>query len=423
MIRIAHIADSHFDEHNRLEDNIAVHDAFLEAAAEAKVDLIVHAGDFFERKSSPAERKALTRFLDRASSFAKVCGVRGNHDAEDDLFPFNYMSGGTFVSDRPTVEPGSALDLATWATCGIRVLTLPWFTKAHLVAATSPDVEAASTTRDTIAAARALLTALRAEASRVAAEGGVPILVGHVQVAGSETSTGQTLIGQTVELSPGDLADVGCAYVALGHIHRHQAWGNVVYSGSPQRMNFGEPEEKGWVLVEIDPERWQEPGGVRWEFRPLPARRIVLLEADWSDELSVDKLASVGIDQHCFALSCRDEVRGSLVRFRYRIRSQDLHYVDEAAIRKVFEADGAHSVKLEAVIQHETRARCEEIVSAQSIQEKVVAYWDAKGLYENDPHARARILDKLAMLETPYHVLTAPEVFYVNAEEVTDAAS
>ena len=45
--------------------------------------------------------------------------------------------------------------------------------------------------------------------------------------------------------------------MALGHIHKHQVLGKdplIVYSGSPQRIDFGEEkEEKGICLVEILP--------------------------------------------------------------------------------------------------------------------------------------------------------------------------
>jgi DNA repair exonuclease SbcCD nuclease subunit len=85
-------------------------------------------------------------------------------------------------------------------------------------------VDAGETRELTIAAARELLIAIGAEATRLRGLGAVPVLVAHVLVGGSEVSTGQVLLGTTVELAPFDLAETGAAYLALGHVHKAQAW-------------------------------------------------------------------------------------------------------------------------------------------------------------------------------------------------------
>jgi exonuclease SbcD len=399
MIRLAHTSDLHIDERGRLEDVMAVLDAFLEQAEAAEVDLIVVAGDHFERRSTPAERNVLAGFLQNASAIAPVACVKGNHDAEEDLAIFNRLEvvNSVQVFDRPTAAPGSA---ATWIVGRGRhvgILALPWFDKAHLVAGLDATVDADETRERTIAAARDLLTCLRAEASRLRSEGVVPILIGHLLVGGSEVSTGQTLIGTTVELAPADLADVGAAYVALGHVHMTQEWagGRVAYSGSPHRCNFGEGREaKGWRLVTLS----DEGEFLRNEFRELPARPMVLLEADWTDGTEEQLSRQGGIDPNCFALMERDWVAGALVRFRYRIRAQDLHLVDEAVIRKVFEADGAADVQIEAVVEAQVRVRSEEIVRAQTLYEKLDAYLASKGMNVDTP-TRARLHAKVGLLE------------------------
>ena len=58
-------------------------------------------------------------------------------------------------------------------------------------------------------------------------------------------------------LMPSQLAIQPFDYVALGHLHRHQnlnesGYPAVVYSGSIERIDFGErKEEKGFCLVSI----------------------------------------------------------------------------------------------------------------------------------------------------------------------------
>ncbi len=53
------------------------------------------------------------------------------------------------------------------------------------------------------------------------------------------------------------LADPAWRYVALGHIHKHQSLNRdeqppIIFSGSPERIDFGEEREpKGWVVATI----------------------------------------------------------------------------------------------------------------------------------------------------------------------------
>jgi exonuclease SbcD len=394
--KIAHTADGHRDKRNRLEDNIRIHEAFLEQVAEEKVDAIVDAGDFFEGPTtSPSERIAMTDYIRQALRIAPLFGVKGNHDPAGELYPFNFVSGlhPICLMDRPTLTPGSAVAM----TEHLQFLALPWFDKAHLVAGLEATVNATETRARTIAAARQMLTLLGAEAARVKKAGGIPILVGHVLAAGSETATGQTLIGTTVELAPQDLLDVGAAYVALGHIHKSQDWfdGRVAYSGSPQRNNFGEPEPKGWRLITVDTD---VPGFfVSNEFRELPARPMELIDTDLTDPALLQAMADYqfGFDK---------PLAGALVRFRYRIHPSDLHRIDEDRIDRELRRHGAHDVKVEAVLVHESRVRSTEIVTAQTTMEKIRAYWAAKSIEVSDEQA-ARVEAKLATIEAP-----APEV-------------
>ena len=394
IVKLAHIADLHADERGRMQDLEHVLDAFVVQCYEENVRAIAIAGDLYERRSTPAERNLIAAFVLQCAECAPVYIVKGNHDVEGDLDILGQLGGENLihVETEASAQPGSSILARPFAFLGCS-----WFDKANLVASLDVTEDAASTTERTIRAARGLLTALRAEASNAVYEGMVPILVAHVLVAGSETSTGQTLIGTTVELSPGDLADVGCAYVALGHIHKAQSWcgGRVAYSGSPQRNNFGEPEAKGWNLVTIDTERWREPDGVTVEFRELPARRIVLIERDWSE---VNRTDNLGAPEHAVVPNGED-VSGALVRVRYRIRAEDLQYVNENAIEADLLAAGAHEVKIEAVLEHTERVRAAAIVEARDTWDKLTAYWTAAGIDVPDA-TKERIRSKLAEIES-----------------------
>jgi DNA repair protein SbcD/Mre11 len=387
--RLAHTSDSHLcsDEAswNDLRDTLG---AFLEAARDASVDLIVHAGDFFHARSGPHERTRLAEWLQRAAQIAPVFGVRGNHDAPGDLDIFNRLETRCSLSIRsyPTLPGEGSVLCDRTGQPRFGLLAAPWFDKCHLVAGLDATVDAERTRMMTNEGAERLLIGLRAEAARLREMGLIPVVVGHVMVAGSEMSTGQIIQGTTVELAPSALHEIGAEYVALGHVHKSQSWfnGRVAYSGSPIRQNFGEPEQKGWRLVTFD----DDGKFLSNEFRPLPAQEIVLLETDWTSANLAQAGAAVGnpIDMGDLSL-----VRGARVRFRYRVNAADLHLVDEAVLRGILEQEGAADVKLEAVVEHEARVRNAEIVTAQTTAEKMLAYFDSNGGRPSDA-----VLERLA---------------------------
>jgi exonuclease SbcD len=74
----------------------------------------------------------------------------------------------------------------------------------------------------------------------------------------------------------------GFAYVALGHLHRPQSFGekgNVVYSGSPLPYSFSEAHEKSVVILDTQTMRTQRlPVGV--------GRQVVTISGELSEILS-----------------------------------------------------------------------------------------------------------------------------------------
>jgi len=90
------------------------------------------------------------------------------------------------------------------------------------------------------------------------------------------------MIGRDVSIPISELADPAWDYVAMGHIHKHQNLTQgrrglppVVYSGSMERIDFGEEDEhKGFCWVEL------ERGNTSWQFIPVKARPFITLRID-----------------------------------------------------------------------------------------------------------------------------------------------
>ena len=107
------------------------------------------------------------------------------------------------------------------------------------------------------------------------------ILAGHLTVSSGVFSGSEkrAIYGTDPILLPSQLAIEPFDYVALGHLHRYQnlnknGYPAIVYSGSIERIDFGErKEEKGFCVVRI-----AEKGKTTHEFIQLKTRPFVQVE-------------------------------------------------------------------------------------------------------------------------------------------------
>ena len=129
------------------------------------------------------------------------------------------------------------------------------------------------------------------------------ILAAHVAVADALLSGSErtAVIGRDPVFLTSTLAQKAFDYVALGHIHRHQdmnpaASPPVVYSGSIDRIDFGEESEpKGCCFVSIDQTGPGKPKSTTFEFLTTPARpfktiRVAVSNSDDATELIIAEL-------------------------------------------------------------------------------------------------------------------------------------
>ena len=155
------------------------------------------------------------------------------------------------------------------------------------------------------------------------------ILVGHFSVADAEVGSEQgIMIGRDVVVPRSVLVDSAWDYVALGHVHKHQdlnkgAQPPVVYSGSVERIDFGEEREaKGWVLAEV------RRGQTTYEFIPgykREARRFVTIDHDCREDADPTDAVIKAI--------LKRQVADAIVRVRLRLRADQDALLNERAIR------------------------------------------------------------------------------------------
>lgn len=356
-MRIAVIADSHWDESSRFEECVRVHRWIADDMRAREVDLVLHAGDVFERKSTVRERAAVADWIQAVADFAPIVIVRGNHDAVGDLSIFSRL-----ITRWPViVEERAAVHTVETEFSSVDVACLSWPQTSQLRAA-APDLDASE-------ALRAVLRGFNTDSDRPR------VLLAHAMVCGSVTSHGQPLVGHDMELGLADLALAGADFVALGHIHMPQDWpleaGPVVYPGSPRRTAFGEVEEKGYVIVELG------DGPISWQRVPTPCAPMLLVTGNYLvDELGPDLVQWTGLATD----APRSIEAGAEVRLRYLVDSdrRDAARVEAEALRARWLAEGAASVKVEEEVIAAGTARAPEIATATTIEGKLRQLWIAR---------------------------------------------
>ncbi len=393
-VKLVHLSDLHVRNGTRLNEMSTVLDEFLENCRSINPDCILLTGDIYHQRSEPTERLVVADFLQHCAGIAETVIVKGNHDSPFDLDLFRKLrtTRPLHVFERPgEISIGNGNPPRAW----LKVFAVPWFDKAHIVAQLPPDTPATLTDQTVIDIARKWLRAIGTQCHQAKDAGVIPVLAGHILIGGSVVSTGQTLIGTTVEFAPADLTALDAGYCALGHIHKAQDWGpRIAYAGSPIRQNYGEIEDKGFRLIEIEMKGTQY-SKISNDFILLnKARRIELFEVDLSqvaEELIPQELWHH--IQHWQAHS-----RDALVRVRYHIQPQARHIVSHEIIMRLLTEAGAPEVKVEPIIEHQTRARSVEVIEATGLFNKLQAYFGANQI-NIDAAQLKRVGDKVQLIE------------------------
>lgn len=385
-MRVAFLADNQVDERSRLEEHDRVMDFITEDAAEREVDLVLHGGDIFERRSTVRERWSIQRWVRFVTSHAPLVVVSGNHEAAGEVVELGLLDHEKEILATEVPE--------VFSIAGAKVACLPWPRRSSLHAwlgkpAGHDEVEAAGLD--------AIRSILRGFADQWRGFKGPKILLAHCMVRGSKQGPDQPLVGQDFELGLEDLALAEATVNLLGHVHMPQEWGGYVtrdgeptepptiYAGSPRRTAYaaGELEPKGYVVLEFEGDRL-----VQWERVPTPATPMVLIEAEYQGP-------------PVLGFTRPDPVipPGAEVRFRYQV---DAVLRAEAAGTAASIADemrtaGAAEVLVEEAVRPLSLARAPEVAAAPTLREQARAYWRAKGM--DLGAAEERVLGRLARLE------------------------
>ncbi len=295
-IRLLHFADVHIGMENygrtdpatglssRVVDFLRRMDEMVAYARDHKVDLAIFAGDAFKsRNPNPTFQREFARRIQDLAALCPVVLLVGNHDLPN--IDKRASSIEIYETLRvPNTILGRDYTLLTVETKRGPVLvgTAPYPVRNHLLR--DVDLPHNRTIAQIDGVLGEHLDRRLQELAEEASNFDMPrILTGHFSVSGAVLGSERSvMLGRDVTVMLSTVADPVWDYVALGHIHQHQCLTlgradvpPVVYSGSLERIDFGEEaDKKGFVWAEV------ERGRARWEFVEVGCRPFVTLRVD-----------------------------------------------------------------------------------------------------------------------------------------------
>ena len=363
-MKLAHMSDLHYSATHLAESNRCF-GAAVSHAIEIGVQAAVITGDATDHAldaHEPAFRE-LAKQIQRLANHCPVLMLQGTFSHEPPgLLRVLELVGARHpiaVADRigqiALVQGQWHSNGLTWdAPADLVVTCLPTVNKADLIATVGAEHAAAEVGQ----ALHQLLTLFGSVNARLFAQGVPTLLIGHGTVDGCLTEHGVPMAGQDHEFNLGSLFQANTDAVALGHIHKQQAWRRefagrrqlIAYAGSIGRFHYGEDGDKSALIWDI------RPGQAEYAVFVAPARVTLDLHFDGPPDL--EAIRELG--QRC---------AGAFVRVRYLVDEEHLQSVDRLAIKAAL--GSAAEVKIEGKTLVVERQRAAGISTIASLDGKV----------------------------------------------------
>lgn len=301
MIRILHTADLHLgvSRIDRIDSNglnvmvndfLKVLDEMVEFAIFKEdngdgypyIDAFLISGDIFQHPTpSPTIQQQFAKRVQKLiANKVQIVIIPGNHDKpitstkSDPLQIFRILEvEGCHVYKTPELK------VIKTNRGEIEILGFPYVSFKTLL---GRDTSQTLTEKDIADKYLNLVKATIDKYAKLATPDRLTLLMAHMHVLGAKMGS-ERILTMTTEpmLPPTSLLFPNCNIVCLGHVHQHQVVYEqppVIYSGSPQRCDFGEEKEKkGFIEIQ-----W-ENNTLNWYFRETDARQYVTIECDVSE--------------------------------------------------------------------------------------------------------------------------------------------
>ena len=398
MIRFIHTADIHFgmENYGRLDPKTGLHSRLLDFqrafnlcidyAIEQKVDLFVFAGDAYKTATpSPTQQRLFVECLLRLfKANIPVVMVLGNHDHPMsfgkthalDLFSQLPVEGFYVIAKPQTI-------VIQTKSGPVHIVGIPWPSRSTVALNHLHHEEELSSY-----ISRSINTIIQHHAQKL--DPTVPaILVAHLTV-GSALFSGsekRAITGHDPIFLPSQLAIEPFDYVALGHLHRYQNLNEqghpaVVYSGSLERIDFGErKEEKGFCDVVIESKQVTTHTFIKVPIRTFLQIDVALEEGKGQTDQIIHEIKKYDLSD-------------AIVKIVYKLPTGAQDKVDTRAIYNVCDA-ALHLIGIFPVHQQQTREQRLAINDDMSLETALQTYFENKKLPQ--AHIKKLILKTLQL--------------------------
>ena len=293
-MKILHFADLHLGVESygridpttglssRLHDFLSALDQVVDYALQNKVDLVLFCGDAYKSRepSQTQQREFAKRINWLSTSGIPIFLLIGNHDLPNaigratstEIFDTLAVKN-VYVSNRPDIYR-IPTNSGT-----IQIASLPWLRRSALLS--KEDTKNLDFDQINQRLQQVLTNIIAANTPKLDPK--LPsILAAHVWVSSAQVGSERSMtIGQEHMLLLSNVANPAFDYIALGHIHKHQVLSHnppVVYPGSLERLDFSEEEDnKGFYLVEIEPDKETGKRQVSFDFHQVTGRRFLTI--------------------------------------------------------------------------------------------------------------------------------------------------
>ena len=410
-MKILHFADLHLGVEtyghpdpatglsSRLNDFLYAFDQLVDYALDNKVDIVLFCGDAYKsREPSQTQQREFARRINRlAVADIPVFLLIGNHDLPNaigratstEIFDTLAVHN-VYVASRPDIYriPTASGD--------IQIAALPWLRRSSLLSREDTRELNFEGINEKL---QQILTGIITDFTARLDPALPTILAAHVWVAGATAGSEKSMtLGQEHALLLSNVANPAFDYVALGHIHKHQVLSEsppTIYAGSMERLDFGEEaDNKGFYIVDIQPDQTGDKSKVSYQFQPVEGRRFLTISLT-IDAGDTDPTATVVRVIKTQA----DRVADAIVRLQLTLPAEVEGQFSDAEVRDALRE--AHYFTIAKDIKRETRLRlgkwaAEEITPVEALK----AYLEQKKLSPTRTRTLLEYGEKLIQGET-----------------------
>lgn len=366
-MRILHFSDVHLGAeiygrrdpetgmHTQLKDFLRCMDFMVETAIDKDVDVVLFTGDaYHSRRPDPLpQREFIKRIISLSERNIAVLLLAGNHDLPQvyseasalDIFSVVKI-GGVFFVRKPEM-----VSLPT-RKGELQVFCLPYLPRRALV---SVDEERGLDEDRIQQLMGKKVQELIENLLKENPESDAPaILAGHIWVLGAASSGSERVLTSFSEpiVPPSVLRHRRFAYIALGHIHRHQLIDGfeppIVYAGSLGRLDFGEEgQPKGFIIVDLEKNR-QGRWEARWQFIRTPTRPFITVKLDVRNSINPTQTAIE-------ALNSNQQIEGAVVKVHILVNEVQREQVNLGRLREILEKRADYIAAIEMRTKEEAK--------------------------------------------------------------------